>query len=261
MQAFASGHSEDAQQAAPDWHTPLQQRPLAHWASVAQLRQALFTHTAPAQSAEPQQSPVSQRPAQHFLPWPQSESAPQATQVFPTHCRSTPHSGVAQQLPCLQDPPQHTASAPHSSLEVHARHAPSRHAVLGAQSDPEQQVAPGRQRLLQHLPPAQSVSPTHDLQELSMQDPPEPQSDEPQQSPVTQAAVPPSRRGQHLPMPHWPSSEQGRQAPPPPSTPMQGPPPQVALTGLVQHSAVTHAPPQQRSPAAHCRSEVQAEHW
>lgn len=40
---------------------------------------------------------------------------------------------------------------------------------------------------------------------------------------------------------------------------MQGPPPQTALTGLVQHSPVTQAPPQQRSPAAHWTSEVQAE--
>ena len=70
------------------------------------------------------------------------------------------------------------------------------------QSPPAQQVAPRRQRLLQHFPPGHWLSVTQEVQELSMQEPPTPHSTEPQQSPVTQAAVPPSSRGQHLPMPH-----------------------------------------------------------
>lgn len=71
----------------------------------------------------------------------------------------------------------------------------------------------------------------------------------PQQSPRKQAAVPPSRRGQHLPLaPHSESAAQGWHLPPvPASVPMQGPPAHRALTGLGQHSLAVQAPAQQRT--------------
>ena len=123
------------QHEAPAWHTLLQQRPLGQSPSSTQLRQVLLAHTPspPEQSSDLQQSPASQRPAQHFFPWPQLASVAQTTHLLSTQM-SLPHSALAQQLPCLHEPPQHRAPAPHSSSPVQARHAPRMQAVPAPQS-------------------------------------------------------------------------------------------------------------------------------
>ncbi len=211
--------------------------------------------------------PVSQRPAQHLLPAPHCWSLLQPTQTLFEQTSGapddpTPHWLEVQQLPALHSPPQHTEPPPHSSFDVHARQEPTMQAVPGEQSLPAQQVAFGLQRFPQHFPPPHCESLTHARHELSMQAPVAPHSDEPQQSPDTQLAVPPSRRGQQTPAPQTPGMPvHEAHLATPASVATQVSPPQAALTGAGQHSPAIQLPPQHRWSLPHWLSAVHDVHW
>lgn len=162
----SDGQSAGPQQSTPFWQMLLQHLPLGQSAAGSmQLRHMKPTHRRLAQSVDVQQVPCSHRPAQHFLPWPQSASRVQARHSFCWQVRPAAQSGVAQQSPVTQAPAQHLLPGPpHWSSLVQLWHAPRMQAWLDGHSAPLQQVAPGRQRLLQHLPPEQSPSVAQALQ-------------------------------------------------------------------------------------------------
>ena len=245
------GQSVGPQQSLPFWQMFAQHLPLGQSAAGStQLRHWNPTQMLLAQSAPLQQLPCSQRPAQHFSPCAHWVSAVHWRHSFCWQVLPAAQSEVAQQSPARHEPPQHLLpSPPHSSSLVHAWHLPRMQARPSGQSACPQHSTPGLQRLLQHLPPAQFASLVQARHELSMQTFGELHCAFPQQSPVKQAAVPPSSRGQHLRLgPHSASAPQGWHLPPvPASLPTHGPPAHSALTGLGQHSASTQAPAQQRT--------------
>lgn len=118
------------------------------------------------QSAPVQQVPTSQEPAQHFSPWAQSESPAHSLHSLAWQVLPAGQSGVTQQSPLLQAPLQHLLPAPpHSSSVRQGLHMPRMQASFAGQSAPLQHVAPGLQRLPQHLPPGQLLSLVHERHE------------------------------------------------------------------------------------------------